>query len=131
MAMGLVVVVERDRSDRNLWRYGEAGPDGKLADDIRRLRYDPATGTGEYLDPPGPHLPTAILVVRRAGPTENRLVWDVTAVMFPSTTTRPTPPPASGTRWARSTAGKAKGKGETLAQRASRGSENQPGQAAA
>lgn len=78
----------------------------------------PPTGCGTPLDPPGPHYPTSVLLVRGAK-GRSRVVWDVTARMFPEAPERRPEPPGEG-RWQRSTAGKAKAPGETLRQRAER-----------
>lgn len=78
----------------------------------------PRTGCGTPLHPPGPHYPTAVLLLRGAK-GRSRVVWDVTAGMFPEAPEPPPEPPGEG-RWHRSTAGKAKAPGETLRQRAGR-----------
>lgn len=118
-AVQLVVVVERDQTDPCVWRYGTADGTGQLSQDVRQLRRDPATGCTEPIDPPGPHWPTAILLIRQAsGP---RMEWDVGATMFPPSSRPPTPPaPRTPRGWTRATAGNAKAPGETLQQRASR-----------
>lgn len=115
-----VVVVERDEADPSLWRYGKADREGRLCGDVRRLRYDPAIGAGAPVDPPGPDHPTAVLLVRQAAESTRRLDWDVGAAMFPQSGSDPEPPPPAERGWTRATAGKAKGAGETLTQRASR-----------
>lgn len=117
----VLVVVERDPVDLRLWRYGAADATGELTGDARRLRHDRATRCGTPLDPPGPHYPTAVLLVRAAGDRQ-RAVWDVTAAAFAEGPGRPPEPPQSpgDGRWRRSTAGKAKGSGVTLRQRAER-----------
>jgi hypothetical protein len=121
-----ILIVERDAEDPGLWRYGLAGEDGRLGDDVYRLRHDPDTGSepvGEWREM---LWPTVILLVRRAG-VRNRIVYNLTR--RPVGVPEPPPRPPER-RWARSTSGKSKERGETLRETAERAREGHPRAAA-
>ena len=121
------LIAERDRDSPRIWWYGISdSPDGALPPDALRYHYDASTNIGEPIDDPGDLYPTVALLVRMAG-DRGRISWDLTYRPVREPPPRPTPPPRHHVR---STAGKAKGVGETLAQRADR-ARRQPPRAAA
>jgi hypothetical protein len=121
------LIAERDPHDLLLWRYGPGdSSSAALPAHAPRYRYDPSSMVGVQIDDAGDLYPTVALLLRMAG-ARRRITWDLTYRPLPEPPRPPTPP---ATRHVRSTAGKAKGAGETLGQRANR-ARGQPPRAAA
>lgn len=117
-----VLILERDPTAPAVWRYGLGGDNGQLVADAYRLRHDPEAGSEPIGDCAEMLWPTVVLLVRQAG-GHDRIVYDLT--MRPADVPEP-PPRGPERRWERSTAGKSKGRGETLSERAQRDREGQP-----
>jgi hypothetical protein len=118
-----ILIVERDPTDDTVWRYGIADAAGQLGTTYR-LRLDPAAG---FVPLDGQNSnglwPTVILLVRRSG-HRTRIVYDLT--IRPVDAAPEPPPRPPGARWERATAGKSKGPGETLSERAERDRHDRP-----
>jgi hypothetical protein len=121
-----ILIVERDPADETVWRYGVADQAGRLGA-TWRLRLDPAAS---FVPLDGQNSnglwPTVILLIRRAA-GRTRIVYDLTIRPVDA---GPEPPPRPEARWERATAGKSKGPGETLSERAERDRHGRPRAAA-
>jgi hypothetical protein len=110
-----VLVVDPDDESTDVWHFVVMVDDAALADSVGMLRCDPATGAitrvGEWAEWWG----TAALLVRTAS-TRERIVYDLALPPIPAPPSRRPAGVAPG----RSTAGRAKAAGETLAGRARR-----------
>ena len=114
------LVAEQDPDNPLTWWYGLTDSENAvLPDGPLRYHHDPVTMIGNPIDDPGDLYPTVALLVRMAG-GRRRLTWDLTYRPVEEAPRPRTPPPGSPWRETRATAGKAKGEGETLAERAER-----------
>jgi hypothetical protein len=85
-----ILIVERDAEDPTLWRYGLASEDGRLGDQVHRLRHDTATGSTPIGAVHAGLWPTVTLLIRQAG-ERTRIVYDLT--LRPVATPEPPPRP--------------------------------------
>jgi len=110
-----VLVVDPDDESTDVWHFVVMVDDVAVADSVGMLRCDPVTGAITRVGERAEWWGTAALLVRGAA-TRERIVYDLALPPIP-----PPPPrrPTGGVP-GRSTAGRAKAGGESLADRARR-----------